>query len=229
MKKVIPFKKDIIFNTNLSEITSISLEHNIHASNNNMISGEFIINGEYKIIDSSTNVEPFSYTLPFEIEMDDKYILDNITVDIDDFYYEIINNKALSVNIEVLVDKLEEKPLVTSQNIVIEKEPEIEEIPIQNITIDPLNTFEGEEKMISQNNNLEKIELENTRSLFDDFDVSRETYVSYKICIVKEGDTVESILEKYSITKEELEKYNDLKELKLGDKLIIPSILNAKI
>ena len=38
MKKIIPFKKDIIFKTNLAEITSISLEHTLKIS-------EKIVNG----------------------------------------------------------------------------------------------------------------------------------------------------------------------------------------
>ena len=33
MKKIIPFKKDIIFKNHLSEITSISLEHSLRLSN----------------------------------------------------------------------------------------------------------------------------------------------------------------------------------------------------
>ena len=38
-----------------------------------------------------------------------------------------------------------------------------------------------------------------------------------------EGDTIDKIIEKYNITKEELEKYNDLGDIKIGDKLIIPA------
>ena len=45
----------------------------------------------------------------------------------------------------------------------------------------------------------------------------------YKIYTVEYGDTLDSIMEKYGVTKEELEKYNDLENLQLGDKLIIPN------
>jgi len=48
-------------------------------------------------------------------------------------------------------------------------------------------------------------------------------YVTYNVFIVREGDTIESILDKYGIELDELKKYNDLNELKLGDKLIIPN------
>ena len=35
--------------------------------------------------------------------------------------------------------------------------------------------------------------------------------------------SLETILEKYNKTKEEIEEYNDLNEMKLGDKIIIPT------
>ena len=49
MKKIIPFKKDIIFKTNISEITSISLEHNLKSSTDS-VNGDLIVSGEYKIL-----------------------------------------------------------------------------------------------------------------------------------------------------------------------------------
>ena len=105
MKNIIPFKKDVIFKTNLSEITSISLENTLSLENDTL-KGEFIISGDYKVSDRSTTVEPFDIRLPFEISIDDKYDTKSATIDIDDFYYEIVNNNVLSVSIDVLIDKL---------------------------------------------------------------------------------------------------------------------------
>ena len=195
MNKIIPFKKEIVFDTNLSEITSISLEHTL-SLNNNDITGEFIINGEYKMTREGTNTDKFEYKIPFNISMDDRYILDNAKIDIDDFYYEILNDKVLSVNIDVIVDDIEEKE-ITEVNEMEEKERCVEEEDIQE-------------------------ESSNETNLFDNIDTFEETYKSYKVYIVREGDTVEKILEKYSKTKEELEEYNDFKEIKIGDKIVIP-------
>ena len=61
-------------------------------------------------------------------------------------------------------------------------------------------------------------------TVFDNMDASSETYKSYKVYIVREGDDLEFIMEKYATTKETIEQYNDLKELKIGDKIIIPSL-----
>ena len=108
MKKVIPFKKEIIFDENLAEITSISLEHHLEIKDHTLMGG-FDISGTYKVTVTSTTTEDFSYHLPFEIALDEHYIVNQATMDIEDFYYEIINDRVLSVHIEVLLDHLEEK------------------------------------------------------------------------------------------------------------------------
>lgn len=250
MKKIIPFSQDIIFKTNVAEITSISLEHTLQSSDNNFITGELILSGDYKMSDSSTNTEEFSYNLPFDISMDDKYILDDVVIDIDDFYYELINNNILSVNIDVLVDRLEEKEeqdLMTEEveTIIEEKEditPEIELELVDNDEVEPIITSEVYAR--SEENEMKDVTIssieevdegltdepkEEVRTLFDNFDTSTETYTTYKIYIIKDGDTIESILQAYDVTKEEVEQYNDLRDLKIGDKVIIPSVMNEKI
>lgn len=261
MKKIVPFKKEITFQTNVSEITSISLEHNLHLSDNNLITGNFNISGEYKIADTSVSTEIFNFELPFDINVDEKYDLANLVVDIDDFYYEIVNNKILEVNIDVLLDKLVEKPLIekeeiiksdenidvsdvmNSENIMDESDSDIMERCIEKEDI--LSELEKEnDKLIEQNKTndnrpaeiiSEETEVKETKSiqkinsLFDNLDSSSETYKTYKICIIRNGDTIESVMQKYSITKEELEKYNNISEVKIGDKLIIPSINDEKV
>lgn len=259
MKKIVPFKKEISFQTNLSEITSISLEHNLHLSDNNLITGNFNISGEYKIADTSVSTELFSYQLPFDINVDEKYDLTNLVVDIDDFYYEIVNNKILEVNIDVLLDKLVEKPLIEKEEIIKEESVDVSDVMDNEKIMDEsdsdimerciekediLSELEKEDdklKMKKESNDRptqiisEETEVKETKSiqkinsLFDNLDSSSETYKTYKICIIRNGDTIEGVMQKYSITKEELEKYNNLSEVKIGDKLIIPSINDAKI
>ena len=100
MKKTIPFKKQLTFKTNVSEITSISLENTLK-NNDKSVEGELIISGTYKITDTSISVDNFEFKIPINIEVDDKYILEDVIIDIDDFYYEIINSNILEVNIEI--------------------------------------------------------------------------------------------------------------------------------
>lgn len=202
MKEIIPFKKQVIFKTNISEITSISLEHTL-SLDNNVLSGNFIINGEYKITDSSNTVEPFNLELPFK-EVIDGYDLSTAIYDIDDFYYEIINDNVLSVCIDILLDKLEVK----------EDEDIIEEDTFRASLLSD-DVLPREEERIEIKDKLE--------SVFDNIESLSDNYVSYNIYIVRAGDSIESIMEKYNVTKEELESYNDLTNIVLGDKIIIPT------
>lgn len=250
MKKIVPFKKELPFKTNIAEITSISIEHSLHLSDNNLITGSFMLTGDYKISETSISTEKFSFDLPFDITIDDKYKLDHVTLDIDDFYYEIIDSKILSVNIEILIDKLEEKPLIQKE-IIEQKEMTLEDTleelkeekikeNILDIDIDEDKRCYDEEVQLQQldektelpfkqlDDKVEAVSKNSTKSLFDNFDSAAETFSTYKVCIVRENDNVDTIIQKYNITKEELSLYNDLSDLKIGDKLIIPS-QNAKV
>ena len=219
MKKIVPFKKDIEFDSNIAEISSISLEHTLKLKEENLVSGEFIISGTYKMTEASVNVDSFEYKLPFDISIDKKYDTKNIDVDINDFYYEVINNELLSISIEVVLDGLEEKA------------QEKEEI---RMTEEKLETLEENKEAVDTNEDLQPVSIaedseevnreeDNTvKSIFEGLD-ENERYAVYKVHIVTENDTTESIITEYGITREDLEAYNDLSDLKIGDKLIIPS------
>lgn len=219
MKKIVPFKKDIEFDSNIAEISSISLEHTLKLKEENLVSGEFIISGTYKMTEASLNVDSFEYKLPFDISIDKKYNTKNIDVDINDFYYEVINNEILSISIEVVLDGLEEKA------------QEKEEI---RMTEEKLETLEENKEAVDTNEDLQPVSIaedseevnreeDNTvKSIFEGLD-ENERYAVYKVHIVTENDTTESIITEYGINREDLEAYNDLSDLKIGDKLIIPS------
>ena len=214
MKNIIPFKKDVIFKTNISEVTSISLENTL-TINKDVVKGLFIVSGEYKISDKSISIDPFNLELPFEIIIDEKYDTSKAIIDIDDFYYEIINDNVLRVAIDVLIDKLEEKPLIEEFTL-------IDETPKRTVIEEDVRDIVTEERCIEPEE--EKIEVkEKINSLFNKFSKESEVYVTYNVYIVREGDTIQSILDKYGIDVEVLKKYNDISELKLGDKLIIPN------
>ena len=104
MKKIIPFTKDLTFISDIYEITSISLEHNFKAEDNE-IKGEFIVTGEYSknIIEET---EPFIFNIPFNAIIDYDFDKDKVIVDIDDFNYKIKENNILEVNINLLIDNI---------------------------------------------------------------------------------------------------------------------------
>ena len=219
MKNIIPFKKDVIFKTNISEVTSISLEHSLTLEKD-VIKGEFIVSGEYKISDKSTSVDPFNLNLRFEIVVDEKYDTSKAIIDIDDFYYEIVNDNILRVAIDVLIDKLEEKFIMDDFELI--DETPIREVIEERCIEEEIIEEKVEKQVIEERDNKEKIK-EKIDSIFNQFSKDSELYVTYNVYIVRDGDTIESIIDKYGIDIEELKKYNDISELKLGDKLIIPN------
>lgn len=225
MKKVISFKKELPFKTNISEISSISLEHTINEKENDLISGIFYVSGEYKMTETSINKESFNFEIPFDIALDSRYDTSKIKFDIDDFYYEIINADTLKVNIDVYVDGLNE---------IKEKERCIEEETLDSIKVDKkeevLPVKEGRDNEPTINienvndnvNTNENINTNESVNLFDNIS-NAETYSTYYVYIVKDGDTIDKILEEFKITKEELSNYNDISNIKANDKLIIPT------
>ena len=178
MKKIIPFKKEILFKTNINEIVSIALDKDLKIENDK-VSGLFKLYGEYNDYEEN---KPFNIEIPYENYLDDELNLDKATIDIEDFYYEILEEKKLVINIELKIDNIESKPLV-------EREESVEET-------------------------------------FEQSPYNEDNYITYRVYIVRQNDTVDSICEKYEINKEELAKYNVLNNITIGDKLIIPNERN---
>lgn len=145
---------------------------------------------------SNDKKENFHFQIPFSSYLDEDLDTVNAKVKVDDFYYEIQEPNVLILFMDVLIDNLSEKKLI-----------EIVEPAINETKEDVINNIEERD-----------FEILNTNY--------QEGYMTYKIYIVREGDTVESILEKYQITLDKLSKYNTINELNIGDKLIIPNEKN---
>lgn len=63
----------------------------------------------------------------------------------------------------------------------------------------------------------------NIQSIFSVFNEAEETYKAYTVYIMRKNDSINSVLDRYQITKEQLEEYNDLSSIELGSKVIIPT------
>ena len=64
---------------------------------------------------------------------------------------------------------------------------------------------------------------EEVTSIFNNFSDKDEKYVTYHVHIYRENDDLNNILNEYKITKEDLSNYNNLDNLTIGSKIIIPS------
>lgn len=284
MKKIVPFTKQIHFKTMISEITDIEVNHNLVVKEDNVIEGDILVDGSYKIHEASQIEEKFHYNLPFTIEVDDKYDIENAEIGINDFYFEIINEEDLKVNVELEIRNVEERqeeieeevkeeikfddsklplaeekdqlevsldeevirnhiekiPVEINEKIESLEVPSVEEIEKdldynnndelntisinQSINQEPKISYESSVIKNNEDTNNDKINIPANKPYTNIFDTisNDETYVTYYVYIVRESDTIEYILDKYKITKDDLQMYNDLENIKVGSKVIIP-------
>ena len=192
MKKNVPFSKTIGFKTIISEITSIEIKHTLSLKDNNEVEGDIIVSGKYKITDASIVEEDFNYNLPFVIAIDNKYDVDNIEISISDFNYEIIDENSLKIDVDIELDN------------ILEKEERKDTVFIDEVDSEYEQESAEKEEVIPENI------------------VNDETFSTYYVYIVRETDTIDDILNKYNINKETLAMYNDIDDISIGTKLIIP-------
>ena len=211
MRHIIPFSKEIVFKTNIATITSISLEHEEKIFDGE-VNGDFIIFGDYKVHSDTTEKELFKYRLPFTTLIPDNIIKDSVKIEIVDFNYEIIDKDVLKVDISfslegnlkeevemVEEDRKYEKELDQFLDNIIEKEEDIKEVR------------EDKEEI----NEPQEIEVKKE---------DKDEYITYHIHIVKEEETIEVIMKTYGVSLDYLKEYNDISNIKVGDKIIIPQV-----
>lgn len=252
VRKIVPFNNVLTFNTDVREITAISLEHDIKTEGN-AISGTFYITGEYKITDGQLDKENFSFDLPFDIALGCNYNLDTLVVDIDDFRYELLDRNQLKVNIDLYIDgevieqvneetekqAHNEEELFTEEEIREMKDDMEEANEVENISkdiqepiitkiddnldlLDDMLKNKKEEPMEETKTDINIENNNNNINIFNGFN-EEEQYVTYHVYPVTENDTLDKIIEKYNVTKEDLAKYNNIEDIHTGDKLIIPA------
>ncbi len=161
----------------------------------------------------------------------------NIDLYIDGEVKEIVNDKEVK-DIREIVDNKEVKDIDNNDN----DEEVLEDImPIErkidlisemldneedkdgnqmNIDIDNININNQENENVNDNEN--NNDDNHSDMIFNGFN-EEEKYVTYRVYRVAPDDTIGKILEKYNVTKEDLLPYNNIEDIKPGDKLIIPT------
>ena len=254
MQKVVSFDKKLEFKTMIGEVTSISLDQELSFLDDSNISGELIVSGKYKLTSASRLEEDFNFYLPIEIVLTERLEKDTRNVKIEDFRYEIGEDDTLNCHIELLVEGVEiVDDLPDDTEITLESTDMIESTlktiddnllnENRNVTIhnEENHMIEEREKktemqeemldndVLESNNiqeNMKEYDSENVGSLFSSLKDSNETFATYSVYIFRSNDTIEAIMDKYHVSKEELENYNDLSNLIIGSKIIIPTQSN---
>lgn len=215
MNLIIPFTKDIKFTSSISEITSISLEHE-YTVNNDEILGNFILNGDYKTHELSVNKEHFEHVLPFRVDISSRIDRESVDLAIQDFTYEIKDNDTLKVNIEYCVNALElkeeNKQEENKQEELFER---VEDDDTLEDMLDNMDEITDEDRNVTE---------DDKKTILESINEQDESFVTYHIHIMQENDTIDTICTKYNTTSNILNEYNDLSTVAIGDKLIIPDL-----
>lgn len=228
MKKLINFTDDIEFRNNIYEISSISLEREFEATEND-ISGTFIITGSYRGHEISLNQESFTKKIPFSYHFEEPMDKETITMEVDDFTYEIDQNKlCVDIEYEIEGDKMifdderefdkflenHEVELVDFKDDIKEEKPIIEE------NVEACEQEKEEEKEKQEKNEDREVKVDT--EIMDTLTGGENTYITYHIHVCDESDTLEYIANKYKISIDVIKDYNSIDNISVGMKLIIP-------
>ena len=261
MKQIVTLEKEIAFKTMVGEISSISLEPDLSFINDSEIEGNLIISGTYKMTEASTIEEDFNYKVPVEIMLTTSLEEETRGVDINNFTYAIVNEEALQINVELIIEGLEKVEIEEEseeednsdvRDVSDEEDnstrEEIEVLSTEESTKEELPSFEEVEELPSLENidvkeeipvmmeesiEVEPVMKEDTNnkqvmdSIFSAFANTDETYSTYSVYILREDDNLEEVMAKYNTNREALSEYNDLDNLKVGAKLIIPTMVEV--
>lgn len=248
MKKIITFDKELEFKTMIGEITSISLEQDLKFIDQSNIEGNFYVTGTYKLTEASQIEEKFSFELPVEISLPETIDLKTSKIQIDDFNYEVQNDDTMVCHINVLIQGVEDIiqteviDCETTENVerecdgdikteINKNDDDIKDVEPITEEQDIKDTIKDDEKMTEEKSIVVQKETKETTieqsttnvGLFSNLKDDDETFSTYSVYIIRGNETLEEIIEKYKVKKEDLENYNDLSNIQKGTKLIIPT------
>ena len=195
----IPFTKEIIFKSKIAEIVSISLEEDISINEGELL-GDFIVSGEYKNLDINVDSMPFNHVIPFKVDLNQDIDLNTLKYKINDFTYDV-DEDILKVNIlfhvegDIITKNIEEKFIKPEEDI---KDEDI------NIKVEEVKEDNTNSRQVLINNDLEN------------------DYITYHVHTVKLSETIDIIANNYKLSKEDILKLNDISDITVGDKILIP-------
>lgn len=225
MNQKIEFKKDCMLKTYVSSITDISLTHDYKILDDT-IEGYFDVTGSYKVTMSSVETEDFMFTIPFTIALSSLIDKDTIDLKLSDFNYsvekDVLHLKMFLdmdyQEIEIKEDTEDNEEIDNMINDLIDKESTTDiKSPSEfhnEVMLD--NVIDSKEEVSTK----EKVSEKNFNTIFNE--VKENNFSKYKVYIMRSEDTLESILVKYNVTMDEIKEYNDIDNINIGSKIVIP-------
>mgnify|MGYP004525524235 CR=1 FL=1 len=252
MNLIIPFTKDIKFKTNIAKILSVSLEHDytvnaLEVLGNFTVSGEYKVHEVSINKESFSYVLPFSVSLPnkidessvdFDIVNFTYEVVDNDTLRVNIEYS--VNAKEVKEDIflasseelaslDDILDELDNRN-DDKKEIEVETKEEIKESKAEEKVEEKTeeeqdNTKENKENPLqkdAEKNDERDITEEAKETILGSINTQDDTYITYHVHIMRKTDTIEALCVKYNVTENILKEYNDLANLGVKDKVIIP-------
>ena len=225
MNQKIEFKKDCMLKTYVSSITDISLTHDYKILDDT-IEGYFDVTGSYKVTMSSVETESFMFTIPFTIALSSLIDKDTIDLKLSDFNYsvekDVLHLKMFLdmdyQEIEIKEDTEDNEEIDNMINDLMDKESTTNiKSPSEfhnEVMLD--NVIDSKEEVSTK----EKVSDKNFNTIFNE--VKESNFSKYKVYIMRSEDTLESILVKYNVTMDEIKEYNDIDNINIGSKIVIP-------
>ncbi len=193
---------------------------------------------EFEIVDFSYDIlndDTIEVSISFRLEAEELETLEEVVVSDDE------NETERSV-FEPVQDEVEDVSLLVDQQVKEEIDEKNAEIQIEDFIkeSEPMNELEGgedkrEETMIEEQKKVEVVDqnIISKNEMKEDMKESEEvviqnvnpmddSFATYHIHIVKNGESVETICTMYQSNMNLLHEYNDFSEIQVGDKLIIP-------
>lgn len=225
MNQKIEFKKDCMLKTYVSSITDISLTHDYKILDDT-IEGYFDVTGSYKVTMSSVETEEFMFTIPFTIALSSLIDKDTIDLKLSDFNYsvekDVLHLKMFLdmdyQEIEIKEDIKDNEEIDNMINDLMDKESTTNiKSPSEfhnEVMLD--NVLDSKEEVSTK----EEVSEKNFNTIFNE--VKENDFSKYKVYIMRSEDTLESILVKYNVTMDEIKEYNDIDNINIGSKIVIP-------
>lgn len=253
MEKKVTFEKELSFPNEIAEVTSISLDQDLQLENHTVegnftISGTYqrkdtlekedfheivpctiALDAKYDVSQMSFDIDDFYYQIPSS---------HTVLVHIDVMLQNLIEKQeemteSIRLDESDLNDSLGREEQLKEPVTSMEHDTELLELTDEDLTSTvPKQETNPSEAVVfpSQPIPVEVSPLPTTKeeatdlpSIFSNLTDASDTFCKYHVYIMREADTLETVLTKYQTSRDALAEYNDLESLPVGTKLIIPS------
>lgn len=252
-EKEIAFKTMIGEVTSISLEHTLSFQGPSTISGDMIVSGTYKMTEASTLEEDFQYAIPVDIMLTKELEEDNRSItIHNFTYDIRNedtlhLYIDVLVKGREVIELEedeeeVIEPVREDQPKIdeeqvedtTNDNKELLTDIEVEES--QKVIDNIMNTGKKEEVVVEEkkeepvvkNDTQEEVKTTTDtkvmNSIFSAFANTEETYTTYSVYLLRENDSIENIIENYGVTREELSYYNDLDNLNVGSKIIIPTV-----